>query len=270
MEHDHSATLIAGKGVFPVVSFLSALVIALLFFAPLLPLAAEELDGDAILGKMEDTLFPHIYHMKVEMSTSGTGRMRSMEFETWYSRGTGTYMEILAPPRSRGTRFLQKEGALWMFMPRSGGRAPVRLPARDSFQGSAFSNEDMGDSSYTDDYRASLVGKENYDHPELGSVECYVIEMLPSHPEAAYGSIRAWITTQGFIPLRMDYFVRSGLRSKQMFLHDIRHAAGRKRPLRMEMESLDEQGKVSVVHIRSMEELASLSDRTFSRSHLTR
>jgi outer membrane lipoprotein-sorting protein len=233
-------------------------------------LSAQEPDADTILQKMEETLFPDSYHMEMEMTTRDSGRDKAMEFETWYRKGTGTYMEILSPARSRGTRFLQKEGALWMFMPRSGSRSPVRLPARDSFQGSAFSNEDMGDSSYTDDYTPSLIRTEEFDHPELGPTQCWLIKLEPSHREAAYGSIQAWITREGFIPLRMDYFVRSGLRSKQMFLYDIKDAAGRRRPLRMEMESLDERGKVSVVQIKKLEEQSSIPDRTFSRSYLTR
>lgn len=233
-------------------------------------ICSQEPDPDSLLERMEEQLYPDAYYMRLTMSTRGDGRDRDMEFETYYKSGKGSYMEILSPPRSRGTRFLNKDDALWMYMPRSGSRSPVRLPARDSFQGSVFSNDDVGDSSYTDDYRAELVETGSYEHDELGSVPVYVIDLHPIRPEAAYGRIRVWMSRSEAIALRMDYYVRSGLRSKQMFLSDIRQAAGRSRPMKMEMISLDQKGKVSMVEILRMEERSDLPDRTFSRGYLSR
>jgi outer membrane lipoprotein-sorting protein len=227
-------------------------------------------EADELLQQMERNLFPDGYYMKMEMRTTGSGRDRELLIESWYRKGAGTYMELLAPARSRGTRILETEGALWMYVPRSGNRNAVRLPARDDFQGSAFSNADVGSSSYTDDYYARLAGTEVVEHPDLGAVECHVLELLPSHEEAPYGKIVAWVSVEGSIALQMDYFVRSGLRSKQMFLSDIRSVAGRRRPMRMEMERLDESGKRSVVDILELEERDAIPDRTFSRPYLTR
>jgi outer membrane lipoprotein-sorting protein len=225
----------------------TALFSALLLFSFLIPMAAEQ-DAGTILSEMEHTLYPDSYYMRMKMSTSGgSGRDREMEFDSLYRKGTGTYMEILSPARSKGTRFLEKDGALWMFVPRSNSRTPVRLPAGDSFQGSAFSNDDVSSSSYSDDYSPKLIGREEVDHPELGKVQCHVLELTPLHREAAYGRIKAWVSVDGSVPLRMDYFVRSGLRSKQMHLSDIRQAAGRRRPMIMTMENLDESGRQSVV-----------------------
>jgi outer membrane lipoprotein-sorting protein len=251
--------------------FLLAAIGILVFISLPHNLHADSPDADSILKEMERTLYPEQYYMKLTIVTQEPGsRERAMELEIWYRKDIGTYMELLAPARSRGTRFLNKDDSLWMYMPRSGGSTPIRLPARDSFQGSVFSNDDIGDSSYTDDYGVKILGEELLEHTELGTVDCWLIEMTALHPEAAYASIRAWVTKDGYIPLKMDYYVRSGLRSKQMFLYNIQTAAGRMRPLRMEMISTDEQGKTSVVEISELEKLDDIPDRIFTRGYLTR
>jgi outer membrane lipoprotein-sorting protein len=227
--------------------------------------------GDEILRRMEETLFPDSYRMTMEMVTvEAGGRERILELDILYRRGTGSYMEILAPPRSRGTRFLQRDDSLWMFIPRSNARSAIRLAPRDSFQGSVFSNSDIGESSYTEDYRGLEPRRERYRHGELGEVEVFVVEAVPRRPEAPYGRVVCYVTVDGFIPLHMEYYVRSGLRIKEMELSDIREVAGRRRPVRMEMRALDEEGKVSTVWIRDLREEASIPDRVFTQRHLTR
>ncbi|TVR67333.1 MAG: outer membrane lipoprotein-sorting protein [Spirochaetaceae bacterium] len=232
--------------------------------------AASAPSGDEILRRMEETLFPDSYRMEMEMITlEASGRERTLELDVLYRRGTGSYMEILAPPRSRGTRFLQRDGSLWMFMPRGGARSAIRLAPRDSFQGSVFANSDIGESSYTDDYRGMDPRRERYRHPELGEVEVFIVEAVPRRPEAPYGRVVARVTVEGFIPLHMEYYVRSGLRIKEMELSQIREIAGRRRPTRMDMRALDEEGKVSTLWVRSLRE-ETFPDRIFTQRHLTR
>lgn len=246
---------------------------ALLVFsvAAFVSVNADDLSGDEILRRMEETLFPDNYEMRMEMVTvESGGHKRTLELEILYRRGTGSYMEVLAPPRSRGTRFLQRNDSLWMFIPRSNARSAIRLAPRDSFQGSVFSNSDIGESSYTDDYRGRAPSREWYDHPELGEVEVFVVEAVPRRPEAPYGRVVCRVTVEGSIPLHMEYFVRSGLKIKEMELTDIRRIAGRRRPVRMEMRALDEEGKVSTVRILELEANESIPDRVFTQRHLTR
>ncbi|MFW6363962.1 MAG: outer membrane lipoprotein-sorting protein [Spirochaeta sp.] len=233
--------------------------------------AQEQYTGDEVLQRMETTLFPETYRMRMRMvTTEPSGREKELELSTQYRRGTGTYMEIESPPRSRGTRFLQRDEALWMYIPRGRSRSAIRLSGRDSFQGSVFANRDIGESMYTEDYQAEVVGRETIEHEELGEVEVYRIEMSPRHDEAAYGKIDAWVTLQSFIPVRMQYYVRAGMNIKELRMSDIQRIAGRERPLRMEMRSFEEEGKVSVVSILELEDEDNLPDRIFTQQYLTR
>lgn len=232
---------------------------------------ATDLSGDEILARVELALFPENYRMRMRMvTTEPDGREREMELQVQYRRGTGAYMEIESPPRSRGTRFLQRDDSLWMFIPRSNARSAIRLSGRDSFQGSVFSNRDIGESMYTEDYRADLVERRRISHAELGEVAVYRLELSPRHQAAAYGRVVIEATEDRFIPLHMRYYVRSGMNTKEMNLSDIRSIAGRERPVRMEMISHEEAGKTSVVHVLELEADDALPDRIFTQRHLTR
>ncbi|WP_394706901.1 outer membrane lipoprotein-sorting protein [Marispirochaeta sp.] len=56
-----------------------------------------------------------------------------------------------------------------MYNPKSNSSRPLRLSPEQSFQGTVFSNNDVSDQQYTDDYKASLAGEEPLEHPDFGS-----------------------------------------------------------------------------------------------------
>jgi hypothetical protein len=171
-------------------------------------------------------------------------------------------------------RFLQKENDLWMYNPRSGSRRALRLAPRDSFQGSVFSNNDVSDPDYNDDYDARMIADEMLDHPEVGSVTCTRIEATAAHDEAPYGRIVMWLwggpDGGGVIPLRIDYYSKSGLAFKRMYLSEFGQLAGAYRPRVMRMESLEERGAVTTVRIESLEARDDLPSRLFNQAELTR
>ncbi|NBC28470.1 MAG: outer membrane lipoprotein-sorting protein, partial [Spirochaetes bacterium] len=184
--------------------------------------------------------------------------------------GVGTFIEITAPARSRGIRFLSKEENLWLYNPRSNSRRAIRLSPRDSFQGTLFSNHDVGDPQYTDDYEARQLQDEGINHPQMGAVETRVIEALPTTDEAPYGRIKMWLRAEDLIPVQMEYYARSGLLFKRMYLSNITELAGAHRPAVMRMESLQLQNAFSRVEILTLEERTDLSDRRFTEANLTR
>jgi hypothetical protein len=245
---------------------------------------ARSYNGDELMAMADDTLFPGTYVATMRMTTERPGRRTTeMVFESSYQDGRGTFMEVTEPRRSRGMRFLQKEDDLWMYNPRSSSRRAIRLAPRDSFQGSVFSNNDVSDPKYADDYRGRLGDVETIDHPQHGRVQTLRIDAEASHDQSAYGRIEMWLwpdpeaaASDGddsplrVIPLRIDYHSRSGLLFKRMTLLDIRELAGARRPAVMRMESLEEEGAVTTVRIESLEARDSLPSRLFSQQELTR
>ena len=230
--------------------------------------------ADDLLNEVETTLFPDDFVATFRMTTERPGRRTTeMLMDNYHLEGSGTFMEVQEPQRSRGMRFLQKGNDLWMYNPRSGSRRAIRLSPRDSFQGSVFSNNDVSDPNYSDDYTARHAGTETIEHPYYGEVTAARIEANASHDEAAYGRIVMWVTltdTGRVMPLRFDYYSRSGLLFNRMTLEDMGQLAGAERPRLMRMESLEEEGAVTIVRIESMEARDDMPARMFNQQELTR
>jgi outer membrane lipoprotein-sorting protein len=237
----------------------------------LLPLAAMPAPtADELLAAVDKALFLESYVSRVTMETAELGQApRSMTFEAQSRKDKGTYMEISAPARTKGTRFLQLEGSLWMYNPKSGSANPLRLSARDSFQGSTFSNADVGKSQFSDDYAASLEPDAAIDHAELGKVACYVIGAVARRESAAYGKIMMWVRKGDLVPLRMEYYAKSGLLFKRMDLSRIRDFGAITRPSVMRMESLEKKGTVTTLIIESLEP-RDVPASVFNKNYLTR
>lgn len=249
----------------------AALFTALFVGIAVFQLPAQQLSAEELLEKAERVIAPEKYYSKVSLHTEKPGeRDKTMVMETYYKRGTGTYIEVIEPARSKGMRFLQKEENLWMFNPRSNSRRAIRLSPRESFQGSIFSNSDVGDPQYTDDYDTVYGEEEIINHPDGGETPCFVLIGTAKHPKAPYGKIKMWVEKETLIPLEIEYYAKSGLLFKKMTLSDIKQLAGRERPTRFRMESLEQKGAYSTMIIETMELRDDIPARMFSQHALTR
>jgi outer membrane lipoprotein-sorting protein len=229
-------------------------------------------DADSILEEVESVMYPDNYYSVMTMVTIRPGKDDvSMTMEVYYKDGVGSFIEITEPSRSSGIRFLQKEETLWMFNPRSNSRRAVRLSPKESFQGSTFSNNDVGDPEYSDDYNSEILDQtETINHPELGNVECYILQCTASHREAAYDRIDIYCTKDEFLPVRFEYYTKSGMLYRVMEFSGFKFIAGRTRPTVMVMEAMDQQGTYSKAVMEELEIRDDLSDSMFTQNALTR
>lgn len=243
--------------------------LALFFCGLALPLFATP-NAEEILAAVDKALFLESYTSRVTMETQEAGAApRSMTFEGQSRKDKGTYLEIVAPARTKGTRFLQLDGSLWMFNPKAGSANALRLSSRDAFQGSTFSNADIGKSQFSDDYGPSLAPEALLSHTELGQVPCYVILATARTETAAYGKIMMWARKADSMPLRMEYYARSGLLFKTMELSRIRSFGPITRPSVMRMESLEKKGTVTTLTMEAIEAKA-VAPTVFNKNYLTR
>jgi outer membrane lipoprotein-sorting protein len=226
--------------------------------------------ADEILAAVDKALFLESYASTATMETAEPGAPpRSMTFQGLSRRDKGSYLEITAPARTKGTRFLQLEGSLWMYNPKSGSANPIQLSSSDSFQGSTFANADVGKSQFSDDYSPGAVRDETIDHPEYGKVECYVIDSAAKSPKSAYGKIVMWVRASDLMPVRMEYYAKSGLLFKRMTLSKVRTFGAITRPSVLTMESLEKKGTVTTLTLQSIE-ARDVSPAIFNKNYLKR
>ena len=250
------------------ITFAFALV-GLVFSESLQPAEAQALTADQVVRSAEQSVFPDAFVMHATLETLPAESPR-MEMTVSYKRNVGSRIELLAPARSRGLRFLQKEDALWLFNPQAGTSQAIRLSPKAAFQGSVFSNRDIGDPQYSTEYVMRLAGTETIDHPDLGSVPTIVLEGTARNESVAYSKIKLWVRSSDDMLLKGEYYAKSGLLFKRALFTGIRELAGRERPTVIRMISLDQPDRESVMTITSLEEKPDLSDALFSLAALTR
>jgi hypothetical protein len=233
-------------------------------------LAAEVPDGNKILTQVDAIRFPETFTMRVTLTTVSPGEAdKLMTMDNSHKKGFGTFLEILAPARSKGTKMLTQDGSLWMYNPKSGSTKPLRLAPKDSFQGSSFSNSDVSKTSFTEDYSAVTEAEDTVETAEFGTVKAWRIRAEATNNEASYGKIVQWVRQGDLLPLKFDYYAKSGLLFRQMVLSQYKTMAGRLRATNLEMTSLDKKGTKTVLHIDSMDE-KSLPDSLFNLTNLTK
>ncbi len=233
--------------------------------------AAQSLAPDEIIRRAEQSVYPDVFLMHATLQTLRSGGSpTTMEMTISYKRGVGARIELLSPARSRGIRFLQKEGALWMFNPLAGTSQAIRLSPKAAFQGSVFSNRDVGDPQYSLDYEMRLVGTESFDHPQAGRVDALVLEGTARSERSAYSKVRLWVRAGDYLLLQSEYYAKSGLLFRRAIFEGIRQMSGRERPTVVRMTSLDQPGRGSVLTISRLEEQPDLPDSLFTLSALTR
>ncbi len=232
--------------------------------------AADLPDGQKMLAQIDAIRFPDNFTMRVTLTTSTVGEAdKVMSMDNTHKKGFGAFIEILAPARSKGTKMLTQEGTLWMFNPKSGSNKPLRLAPKDSFQGSSFSNSDVSKTSFTEDYQAVVEAEETVEHPEFGSVKAWRLRADATSNEASYGKIVMWVRQGDLLPIKFDYYAKSGLLFRQMVLSEYRTMAGRLRATKLEMVSLDKKGTKTLLRIESMTE-KNIPESLFNLTNLTK
>jgi outer membrane lipoprotein-sorting protein len=248
----------------------SLLCVAALLGGPC-PAGAQSLGPDQIVRRAEQSVFPDSFVMQATLRTLESGAVTSnMQMSVTFKRGVGSRIELLSPPRSRGMRFLQKEDALWLFNPAAGSSQAIRLSPKAAFQGSVFSNRDVGDPQYSTEYTMSVQGTETLDHPELGKVAALVLEGTARNEMVAYSRVKLWVRASDDMLLTAEYYAKSGLLFKRAVFTGIRPMAGRERPTVIRMVSLDQPNRESIMTVTSLEEKPDLPDALFTLAALTR
>lgn len=228
-------------------------------------------DGNELLRRADEAVYPDAFVAEMELVTERSGgRSLRMEFLVTYKEETGTLLEISGEGRWAGMRMLTTGDSLLLYNPRAGSSRPVRLTAAEGFQGSFFSNRDIADPRYDQDYRAVSVTSETAQVEGIGAVEVYRVQAEATTPEAAYGRLTMLLRVEDSLPLRVNYFSRSGAHVKTMRVTEIRELAGRPRPAAYRMEPADRSDAYSSVRIISMTARDDIDDSMFTEDYLTR
>ncbi len=213
-----------------------------------------------LLKAVDDSMYPQVFKSTMEMNTYRKNRTPLKYTYLIYSEGSDrAVMNIIVPARDKGKKILLNGDNLWMYMPDVS--RPIRLSRKQAFMGSTFSNEDLADSGWADNYDPEITQEKD------GKI---LLVMKAKRNDVAYAKIEMWIMAGTKVPVEAVYYGLSGKAIKRMEFTNVKEIAGRLRPLDMKMHDLLEEGAYTEVKMLSMEELKSVPKHMFDATQLGR
>lgn len=213
-----------------------------------------------LLKGVDDSMYPKIFKGKMSMETFRKGRNPiKFIYETYSKAGTKALMEIIFPARDKGKKILLLDNNLWMYIPDVS--RPIRLSRNQSFMGSTFSNEDISDSTWEDDYDPIITDEKGV---------MLLLTLKAKRKNVAYKQIDIWVNEKTRVPIEGVYFGLSNKAIKKIYFSNVKEIAGLLRPLDMKMVDLLEEGAYTEVKLLELTELQSIPDYKFDASQLGR
>ncbi len=135
---------------------------------------------EQLLQKTDDLMRGESSEGKTTMRVKTARWDRTMTMQSWSEGTQKTLIQILSPPKERGTATLKVENNIWNYLPKVD--RTIKVPGSmmsGSWMGSHFSNDDLvRNSRFSDDYTCEFLEK-----PAGRSEGHYVIKCIPK-PEA--------------------------------------------------------------------------------------
>jgi Outer membrane lipoprotein-sorting protein len=191
------------------------------------PIPGLALEPEEIVKRADAVRTPgesFIWDVKITNQEPGQGPTVH-GYEVYVKGASKTFVKFLSPSREVGKSLLYLNRDLWAYLPDAG--KPVRVPLSQRLIG-RVANGDIARTSYSGDYRATLVGSET-----VGSSECYVLDLRATSKEVTYAAIKYRVAKETFHPLMAEFFAETGTLLKTGFFEDYKEFGGRQRPSRL-------------------------------------
>jgi outer membrane lipoprotein-sorting protein len=220
-------------------------------------------DAQTLVRKADEIMDLGSSTMEVEMRVFEKGEERKFYGMTMHTKGADKILIVFSKPaREKGRAFLSTPDGMWLFLPNN--HKILRLPGRDSFSGTDFSNHDVLDVNLLEDYNAVLLGTEDYE-----GRPAYLLELTARGKTTIYAKIKYWIAVDNNMPLQRQFFTGSGRLLKTLKLST---SPGSKfaRPDVWEMwNELNKKRKSVMIYIELKNNQAH-PDSMFTRNYLKR
>jgi outer membrane lipoprotein-sorting protein len=225
-----------------------------------LPAAAANLDGAAILQKVDRNLEPESYESYrklIDIQPDGTQKA----YVLWtIKKGRDKILALFLEPASdKGRVTLRIGDNMWLYMPEVG--RPIRITSLQSVTGSIFNNADILRVDYTSEYNVDGVEEQKGQ---------YLLSLKAKTGDVAYDRLKMWVDAQHLLPVTIECYAASGLLLKTLHFSDIKDfGGGIKRPAQLETDSPLYKGYKSVMLWSGLKK-ASYPDEVFTLNYLSR
>ena len=251
------------------------LVVGLLFFLPILYSHGAELTGREIMLKVEERPDGDSQRNLTKMTLinkRGKTRERSvLMYSKDYGKDSKSIMYFQSPADVKGTGFLSweyddpsKDDDQWLYLPALKKSRRISSSSKnDSFMGTDFTYDDMGDRNVDEDTH-TLLREETVD-----GHACWVIESKPKDKDYMYSKRVGWIRQDALVGIKVEFYDRRETLLKTLIVSDVKEQDGIWTPFKMEMENVQKNHK-TIIEIEEVQYNIDLKDRLFRVSTLER
>lgn len=187
-------------------------------------------DGGELIKKMDKVMASDTQKLTSKMVINTHRGSRTIETRSYTQGEDLSFTEYLAPAREAGIKMLKIGNDLWTYDPDADRTITISgHMLRQSINGSDLSYEDMmSDEKLNDDYQAKVIGEE-----VIFDRECWVLELNALTSDIAYPTRKLWIDKERYLPLRGEYYAKSGKLLKLMEIREVMQSNGRWFPREM-------------------------------------
>jgi len=235
-----------------------------ILFSSLIITTAAEITAEEIINKRDDNEYFDSVRIEAEMIIVSGGRKITKTMVALSDRKNS--LVEFTNPVDRGTKFLKREGDLWMFF--TDAEEIIKISGHmlnQGMMGSDFSYQDIMESDkLTDLYNFEIIGEE-----EIEGRLCYVLEGITKEGiKVSYYRRVNWIDKERFIGLKEELYTQSGRLLKETNVNEVQEIEGRWIPIDSVMENKLRKNTYTGFKIVQIELNPEIPEGTFSLQSL--
>jgi outer membrane lipoprotein-sorting protein len=219
---------------------------------------ALEMTPGEIIAKYENNYYSQSRQLVVEMTVIKSGVV-SIKYLAQISVKDKDCMlvRILEPIRHKNTGFLRIKDTIWIYLPDIG--KATRSGFRQNMLGSDASNSDVLGADFLNEYNQALLGTEI-----MNGGTVFVIQLKAKERSAAYDQVKMWITANGFVALREEFYTVSGKLLRVLENKDIRAVNGYNVAFTTEVTNMLLKGNKTILTLKDVEIGIDIPERNFT------
>ncbi len=220
--------------------------------------------GGEVLDKVEKTLLAPKDRVAVAKLTliEKSGKKKVRKIKMWQKGKEKRLIKFLEPADVRGVGLLVvSENQMYLWMPAfSKIRRIASHVKHQSFMGTDFSYEDIGEVGYKDKYSAKL---------ERENEKEYVLLLTPEKKDVYYGKLRMWVLKESYLPVKVEFYSKKGELLKVMEAEKIEKIDGFWTHVKIVMHNV-KTGHKTVMELSEIKYNTGIKNKVFTKSYLKR
>ena len=229
--------------------------------------AAEQPTVDELLRRVDDLLRGASSRGTMTMRIKSTKWERELSMAVQSKGADRTLIQILSPPKEKGTATLKVEKNIWHYLPKVD--RTIKVPASmmsGAWMGSHFTNDDLvRESRYGNDYQC------DFERLPDSADGHYLIACIPNEDApVVWGKVEISVRASDELADEVRFFDERGNLKRTMLYEDIGDLGGKRLPRRIRVLPADKPGELTEISYAEMEFDVEIPDRTFSLQALRR